>query len=1561
MVLKRIVSAAVAVSIAAGIAVLPAGAAYKEKSFFDSVIRYISFDEDTSDFKGESVNAADVEIAEGKYGNAGVFNGTSSNINLGKIAVPQGQSFTVGYWIKANENTDSVVVGNKDWESGANTGWTTGIYKNAIKANTGYGSSDTEKRADTATYALNSSEWTYFTAVFDMNSKGTSTVTSYINGEEYSRKRVVAGNLESGLDTIIGMDSAAAKRFYSGMLDEFMLCSKALTPAEIKYAMNICENGDTFSSKYNETAESGFFELAEVSGMMILGEQEQLPVVYQGDGVDASNAVYSSSDESVASVSESGMVTALSMGSTVISVTYNNGTISYSGKYELTVTGKSYRMAERSDKAVNPSGDGWSFMYAPKGTDEFSLMTSYTESGDIWRKGTTGNDQYVRLNGTGYGHHPGASDDVIIKWTAPETGYINIKGNITAVAYSSTNKDGVNLTVTKNNDSKSQIDKINVSFDNDFQSGGKNIDKNVAVEMGDEIYFRIDNDVNNSADGFNFDPTITYIKEEAGISLKKDSAVLKVGDEESVPVSVTGDVVTSAISYESVNTAVADVDALGKITAKQLGETIIKVIYDNNGVKYSGSYIVKVVGEQYRMTERNDKNGNPSSDGWGFVYAPIGTNQYTNFEKHSETSDEWSTDTEGYTRIGGKGTNCHPGEKNDVAVTWTAPADGYINLGGHFENTNASTSDGVKLTVLNGENTVMSVITKNDGGIDLDKTIPVVQGDKIYFRFNCVSSNGADHFMFDPVITYTNGTIETRADRYMIKADSQMDIKIDTDNVTAASADESIAAVSYSGGLKITGVSDGETKVLLSHGDNTKIINVSVTSEVQPYVFSFNGAKETNSGAVCRIFTHLNTGSSKTPISTLSFDVVFDNNIAEMLDYKGNPMAAANESGVYTVNSAPARVMSSNNKYDADSTKVNAFYLRIKDENATELPIRITAPVINGVAMDEELCTVRNRSLTIHTNPNEDKNGDGLISVGDIAKAAAEGNDSAYLKGIAEKSGFYPVKRVFVVGIDGAGNSVDPENAWYQYSNADGTPSSNEVKFSAIGGKPEEKRWTVYEDTILKDAAYTFDALPCNPSMSAPNWTSILHGYNYYDAPFDTDGVVQRIDNDDSGNKYFPEDDSSWQSFMKIAREQMPNRNLMSNSNWTSIDMGIIEQSIGVWSVPYSSRFAYDGRDTHITDGIVSQIENGDTKNMSVMFVHFDEMDHIGHDTKNGFYTDNYYKEAHENKDNQIKKIYEAIYNNDEIKDDTVLIVTTDHGGQNHYHGGTEPSELYSFVTINGPVVNSGYSWKGDVEDEIQKKDDMTRSQTRDVPSIVAKSLGLTPDSDWRGGLKRASGAFLEQKEMIKKNRDIETVEYSETGVSVRNLKNKVTAMDITLSYTGDTAPELIAAENSEVLLKEVDAENKTVHMILYNSDGFGMNSLVSDSPVEVENVMLATDSGKEIYADIKPDDKAEITSVTNENNEEVTISDITLNERIKIKLSSGDEKKSTAVVIAAYDGKGVLAGLTVNNDVSKDTGMTEITADNPSYGKEDIKSVKVMWLNNLSGIMPLAQANEIK
>lgn len=1554
--LKSLISMSIAASVAAGGFTFTVNASEMERSFFDSVIRYISFDEDTSDFKGNTADAADVEIEEGKYGNAGVFNGTTSNINLGSIDVSQGKSFTVAYWIKAGENHDAIVVGNKDWETGSNAGWTTGIYNNAIKANSAYGNSgkDKEERADTSSYTLND-EWVYFTAVYDMKPKGVSKISTYINGEPYSEHIVTAGSLETGYDTIIGKDSAADVRFYAGMIDEFLMCDRVLSQDEIIYAMNICEDGGTFAEKYNSFTESSYIELTSSAGSVEMGESAVVPLSYQGESIDPADVSYSSSNEAVAEVTEDGEIIPISMGEAVIYVTYDDGDISYSGEYTVTVTGKKYIMSEREDKSSNPSSDGWEFMYAAKGTDEYIDMTSYTESGDIWRKGLTGNDQYVRLNGTGYGHHPGADDDVIIKWTAPENGYINIKGNIIATAYSETNRDGINLTVSKAGEQTSELEKINVSFDNDFQSGGKNIDLNTAVTAGEAIYFRIDNDVNNSADGFNFNPEITYIEEKTSVTLGSESGELKVGESAKVPVVTMGGADESLITYSSVNDDIASVDSDGNITANAMGTTMIKVGYDDGRFSFNEAYTISVIGDRYIMSEREDKEGNPSSDGWSFVYAPVGTNEYVNFEKHSASSDEWSTDAEGYTRINASGSNSHPGSVHDVAIVWTAQYDGFVNLGGHFENTNSSSSDGVKLTVLKEEAELMSVISNNNGGADLNKTVEVKQGEKIYFRFNCVGSNGNDHFMFDPIITYTTAGLDTQAESYLVKEGGSIEIKTDELEVQAVSANTDIADIDTAAGLVINGKSVGKTKILLEAGDKTKVVNVEVTNDIQPYAFSFGGAEQTNSGAEYRVFTHMNTGDAKTVINDISFDILFDSSVCEMINYKGESMTSANEVGAYSVSSAPSRIMSSENKYDADSTRLNTMYFRVIDQDADKMQLTLVSPVINGVAIDEELCTIENRTISINLDPDEDKNGDGLISVGDVAKASADGEDESSIKNIAQKAGFYPVKRVFVIGVDGAGNSVDPVDAWYQYSNQDGTPSGNEVKFSEIGGKPEDKRWSFFEETIMKEGAYTFDSLPCNPSMSAPNWTAILHGYNYYDAPADTATVVQRIDNDDSGSLYFPENDSKWSSFMKIAREQMPNRNLISNSNWSSIDNGIIEQSIGVWCTPYSSRYEYDGRDTEIADAIAQQIDDGITKNMSVMFVHLDELDHAGHDAGKGFYSDAYYNEV-QNKDDQLETIYNAIFTNEDIKDDTVLIITTDHGGQSHYHGGKNPSELYSFISLNGAVINTGYSWSGDIDDEEAKKEDATRSQTRDIPALVAKSLGLDADPDWKGSLNRASGAFLTQKEMINKGRDIETVEYGDGKISITNLSNKITAMDVTFTYSGDI-PTVSVSDGSKVYLSE--NENGSMHMIIYNADGLNSNCIVSDSEIDVQNVMLSTDDGKEIYPDIKIAESNLIERVTAADGSAFTADDINTEKSINITAMYYGGR-STMMAAAAYDENGVLLGIKTA-EVTANNNTIETAIDNPAFGNENAVALKLFWLEDMENMVPVADCFSVK
>lgn len=239
--------------------------------------------------------------------------------------------------------------------------------------------------------------------------------------------------------------------------------------------------------------------------------------------------------------------------------------------------------------------------------------------------------------------------------------------------------------------------------------------------------------------------------------------------------------------------------------------------------------------------------------------------------------------------------------------------------------------------------------------------------------------------------------------------------------------------------------------------------------------------------------------------------------------------------------------------------------------------------------------------------------------------------------------------------------------------------------------------------------------------------------------------------------------------------------------------------------------------------------------------------------------------------------------------------------------------------------------------------------------------MGLTPDSDWKGSLNRASGAFLTQKEMIKKERDIETVEYGNKKISVTNLKNIVTGMDITFSYSGETAPQITTQSSTNVISKTIDTENKTVHMIMYNADGFGSDCIVSDTDVDVTNVMLATSQGKEIYADILEAQISTIESVTAIDDNKLTIDNISSQKQIKINVNSPDEKTDTKIIVAAYDINGVLIGITIN-DCAKNIGMESVTVDNPSFEKDNVNLVKVMWLTDMQTLKPItAEAAEIK
>jgi phosphopentomutase len=70
--------------------------------------------------------------------------------------------------------------------------------------------------------------------------------------------------------------------------------------------------------------------------------------------------------------------------------------------------------------------------------------------------------------------------------------------------------------------------------------------------------------------------------------------------------------------------------------------------------------------------------------------------------------------------------------------------------------------------------------------------------------------------------------------------------------------------------------------------------------------------------------------------------------------------------------------------------------------------------------------------------------------------------------------------------------------------------------------------------------------------------------------------------------------------------------------------------------------------------------------------------------------------------------------------EDTLFILTADHGGFDHGHGGDTDEEKYVFFAATGKTVNKGAR----IELEV-----------KDIPAIVAYALGVEGNPTWQAKL----------------------------------------------------------------------------------------------------------------------------------------------------------------------------------------------------------------------------------
>lgn len=274
----------------------------------------------------------------------------------------------------------------------------------------------------------------------------------------------------------------------------------------------------------------------------------------------------------------------------------------------------------------------------------------------------------------------------------------------------------------------------------------------------------------------------------------------------------------------------------------------------------------------------------------------------------------------------------------------------------------------------------------------------------------------------------------------------------------------------------------------------------------------------------------------------------------------------------------------------------------------------------------------------------------------------------------AGKISAWKAKHVFLIGIDG----------WGSYS-------MKQAKVPNIRD-------------LMANGSYTLEKRSVLPSSSAVNWASMymgagpeLHGYCEWGSqvPDLPSRVVNR-------NGIFP-------TVFSELRSAAPEAEIGNIYEWDGI-----RYLVDTLSLSYDKHVVEVAEDsTAVTRFIVDYIKD---KKPTLLNVQYDVLDHVGHAA--GHDTPMYYAKLEEI-DGYIGQIVKAAKDAG-IWEETIIIVTADHGGIGKTHGGRTMAEMETPFVICGKSIKKGYQ----IEESMMQYD---------VASTIASIFALQQPQVWVG------------------------------------------------------------------------------------------------------------------------------------------------------------------------------------------------------------------------------------
>ena len=240
-------------------------------------------------------------------------------------------------------------------------------------------------------------------------------------------------------------------------------------------------------------------------------------------------------------------------------------------------------------------------------------------------------------------------------------------------------------------------------------------------------------------------------------------------------------------------------------------------------------------------------------------------------------------------------------------------------------------------------------------------------------------------------------------------------------------------------------------------------------------------------------------------------------------------------------------------------------------------------------------------------------------------------------------------------------------------------------------------------DSLMRVGSYSLNAKAVYPSSSSPNWASMITGtspahHEIWSNKWQRTDIADKSYCGGAKGQLFP-------TIFRIVHEQLPKASIACFYDWD--DFGrLLEDDV---CTVKEDRQGEDDTARRAAEYIRANAP-------TFSFVHFDHVDHAGHEIGHG--TPAYYASVSK-ADSLIGQVLNALRATGKIND-AVVLITADHGGVEKGHGGTSAAEMTIPWIIAGKGIKPNHVLKTPID-------------TFDTAVTLARLFRVQPPICWTG------------------------------------------------------------------------------------------------------------------------------------------------------------------------------------------------------------------------------------